>query len=85
MPMTQSREDYSGNVRLAQAIRKVEEIHEASWIADGRYYAKRYPVCIANVVGNDPIAIILNCLFTAGYADMHDFCNTVLGPEDKSS
>lgn len=86
MPMTQSREDYPGNVRLAQAIRRVEEIHEASYNRFLDRCTKRYRDCIREVVGDDPIATILACLFTAGFSDMYDFCDTVLGPqEDKGN
>lgn len=88
MPMTKSREDYPGNVRLAQAIRKVNELHQASYVGDEAYkanphrpYAKSIHDCIHEVVGDDPIATILACLFTAGFADMYDFCDTVLGPQ----
>lgn len=81
MPMTQSREDYPGNVRLALAIRRVEEIHEASYNRFLERCTKLYRDCIREVVGDDPIATILSCLFTAGYSDMYDFCDTVLGPQ----
>lgn len=42
-------------------------------------YAKSYSVCIREVVGDDPIAAILDCLFTAGFCDMHEYADRVLG------
>lgn len=43
-------------------------------------YTKTYDDCIQQVVGDDPIAMILACLFTAGYSEVYDFCDQVLGP-----
>lgn len=43
-------------------------------------YTKDIDECIHEVVGDDPITMILACLFTAGYSDMYDFCDQVLGP-----
>lgn len=43
-------------------------------------YTKDYVECIYEVVGDDPITLILACLFTAGYCEMYDFCGQVLGP-----
>lgn len=79
------------NRSLALAIRRVEEIHEASYDKAKSYvtrdgteipkgYTKTYSVCVREVVGTDPIATILDCLFTAGYCDMFEFADTVLGP-----
>lgn len=50
------------------------------WLQEGKY-AKSMHDCICEVVGSDPIATILDCLFTAGFADMYDFCDAVLGKE----
>lgn len=77
----------TGNVRLALAIRKVHELREASYDASaGRCggYSKRYQDCIREVVGDDPIATILSCLFTAGYCDMYEFADAVLGKVELS-
>lgn len=92
----------SCNRRLALAIRKVNELREASYDPGteksvdtlngvghqgfsewARYpgYTKTYSACIQEVVGDDPIATILGCLFTAGYCDMFEFADQVLGPE----
>lgn len=76
------------NRRLALAIRKVSELHEASYVGDEEYkanphlpYRKSYYDCIREVVGNDPIATILDCLFTTGYCEMFEFADTVLEKE----
>jgi hypothetical protein len=67
----------TSNVRLARAIRQVQGLREASWT--GENYGKSYSDCISEVVGNDPIGIILRCLFTAGYCDMFQVADKVLG------
>ena len=60
-----------GNVGLAKAIKAVGELYEASW---QRQYDKTLRDCIIEVVGpDDPIALVLACLFTAGYSEMWDF------------
>src|SRR5262249_2536742 len=46
-----------------------------------RPYTKSYFDCVREVVGEDPIATILDCLFTAGYCDMFEFADAVLGAE----
>lgn len=63
------------NQHLARAIQRVQDLHEAT--------NKPYLDCIREVVGNDPLATILDCLFTVCYCDMFDFCDRVLGPEDE--
>ena len=77
------------NVTLAEHIREVSGLHEKSWTKGegdkyGRY-TKDYDECIAEVVGDDPIGLILSCLFTAGYCEMHDFCDEVLGEQSKAA
>ncbi len=68
-----------GNQSLALAIRKVAEIREGSWNEGRGEYDLLHRDCISYVVGDDPIAIILACLFTAGYSDIYDFTHKVLG------
>jgi hypothetical protein len=68
------------NIELAEAIRAIHKLREASYVGAGRY-GKRYDECIAEVVGSDPIHLLLSCLFTAGYCEMFDFCDIVLGAE----
>ena len=69
------------NVTLAEHIREVSQLRESSWDGSTKYgeYKLSYDDCIQQVVGDDPIGIILACLFTAGYSDMYDFCDQVLG------
>lgn len=74
------RADSPQNVALAQAIRAVDAMYEGSWV--NTRYTKRYSECIQAVVGDDPIGIILYCLFTAGYCEMFDFADKVLGPAE---
>lgn len=79
------------NHRLAHCIRDVERLQEASYdpglgatTREGRTggeYTKTYLVCIDEIVGDDPIWMILACLFTAGYCEIFDFCNVILGKE----
>ena len=66
-----------GNVELAKAIKAVSE---ASWQPQSGEYSKKMRDCIIEVVGpDDPIALVLICLFTAGYSEMWDFVDHVLG------
>jgi hypothetical protein len=75
------------NVTLAEHIREVSELHEKSWEAGEPYgeYTKDYSDCIEEVVGDDPIGLILSCLFTAGYCEMYDFCDEVLGKSESQA
>ena len=80
------RADSPQNVALAQAIRAILAMREGSWEeveTDGGYrngYTKTVSECIQAVAGDDPIGLILGCLFTAGYGEMWEFCDRVLGP-----
>jgi len=80
------RADSPQNVALAQAIRAILAMREGSWeeveIVGGYQgvYTKRPLKCIKAVVGDDPIGLILECLFAAGYDEMWEFCDRVLGP-----
>lgn len=56
-------------------------ISEPRWIGK---YGRDMDACIHEVVGDDPIALILDCLFTAGFSEMWEFCDQVLGKEDKA-
>jgi hypothetical protein len=69
------------NIELAEAIRAIDKLREASYDRGTLRYTKRYDECIAEVVGSDPIHLLLSCLFTAGYCEMFDFCDLVLGAE----
>ncbi len=71
-----------GNVELAKAIKAVGELYEASWRPQAWKYSKKMHDCIIEVVGpDDPIALVLDCLFTTGYTEMWDFVEQVLGGE----
>jgi hypothetical protein len=82
------------NVTLAEHIREIANLREKSWKPEawqgreGQWYGeyqKDYDECIHDVVGDDPIGLILSCLFTAGYCEMYDFCDQVLGEESKAA
>lgn len=78
------------NIKLATWLRAVRKAHEASFketndigpygyrIHEARYH-KTVSDCIEEVIPGNPLGMILNCLFDAGYAEMWDFCNEVLG------
>ena len=70
------------NMYLATILRKVGDLHEASWNGKGYgHYTKTYRECMieAGVCESDPLTKILACLFTAGYCDMWEFCDETLG------
>jgi hypothetical protein len=66
------------NQELALALRQVSKAHEASWDTFKAKYNRSMHDCIRAELGNDPLALIFDCLFTAGYAEMWSFCDQVL-------
>jgi hypothetical protein len=70
------------NARLAKVIREVHKLREASYDKARDRYTRRHDECIREIVGDDdPIALILSCLFTAGFGEMWDFCDHVLSAD----
>lgn len=69
------------NVALAKAIRQVAAKREGSYDKATHRYGLSYAQAIEQTVGDDPIAIILACLFTAGYCEMYEYTDKVLGTE----
>lgn len=66
---------------FATKLRQVHELREASWGGNPPAYTRHYPGLITEVFGNSPWAKIADCLFTAGYCEMWEFCDEILGPE----
>lgn len=80
------------NRQLAVWLRAARDRHEESYIEQvtdsrgnlisGGYYMLSSQAAASVVVGeNNPIALVIACLLTAGYCEMWDFCDQVLGPE----
>lgn len=75
------------NEDLATWLRAIHKLREASWDngEEGSPHSARYTKtttdCVFDVVGSNPIGVILIILYDTGYSDLWDFCEDVLGPE----
>ena len=66
------------NINLATILRNASDIREKSW--DGERYGLTNSDAAEQACSRDnPLSIIMGCLLTAGYCDMWDFCDIVLG------
>ena len=77
--MTQT-EGEALNRHLAAILRDVQDLREDSWDDNARRYRRTYQQCYEMVgLKDNPITLILDCLFMSKHDDTWDFCDQVLG------
>ena len=63
---------------LFLALRKADYLHEASW--NGNRYTRDTGECAMEATGGDrQISVVFDCLLTAGYGEMWQAADEVLG------
>lgn len=77
------------NEYLAAVLRRVHAEREASWVPGGGqsiatasgHYTRTYRDCYpdAGIGPDNPLGLILDCLFTAGFCEIWEFCEQAEG------